>query len=410
MKNESINYHTLSNGIRLVHRHSSSAVSYLGLIVGCGTRDEQAQINGAAHFVEHCVFKGTEKRTAKQLLSRIEEIGGDINAYTTKEETVFYSTVPSRYVERAIDVIADMVLHPSFPEEEIDKERGVVLDEMESYEDIPTELIYDDFDKMLFAGHPLQLPIVGTKKTVKGLKASSLRQFMQDNYVHEQMVIFALTSLSFNRMIEYAERYFSGSTYNRQRIVERAKAQIVIPQNKVIRRRTHMDHILIGNSAYTIYDKRIPALHLLNNILGGESFNARLNYTLREQKGLVYSVGSLYVPLSDTGYWNIYFSSEKDNTQQCIDLIYKELKRISTTPLSQSEIQRAVRQLKGQMMINAENMENTAISMGKSILHLGRASSWQEKVSRIEKLTSEEVFVAAQEIYGGDNFFFLKYE
>ena len=401
MKSKNTYYHTLGNGIRIVHCQTSSKVSWLGLMVGAGTRDEQAEMNGMAHYIEHTVFKGTENRTAKQIIDRIEDIGGEINAYTTKEETTFYAAVPQQYYGRALELLSDLVFHPSFPEEEVKKELSVILDEIESYEDSPSELIYEDFESLVFAGHPLEMPILGKRKSLRHISTEKAQIFMRENYNTDQMVLFSLSALPFQKVIRFAEQYLSDTPYSvRQK--NRTTPPLFQPKNASFHRHTHQTHVMLGGRAYPIGHERQPALYLLNNILGGGSMNSRLNMSLREQRGLVYNIESLYTPISDTGYWCVYFASEPQYSEQCEELVRKELKRLSDEPLSDRAFRKAHRQLHGQMAIAAENQENSALRIAKLMLYRNEAPTWETTFKTIASLTPKILMETAREIYQQD--------
>ena len=410
MKKQTIFYHTLPNGIRIVHCQTASSVAWLGLMVGCGTRDEDPMLNGMAHYIEHTVFKGTQTRTAKQIINHIEDIGGEINAYTTKEETTFYAAVPNRYFSRALSLIADMVFNPSFPKQETDKELGVILDEIESYEDSPSELIYEDFESLLFDGNTLAMPILGTKKCLRKINKEKTIRFMQNNYCTSQMVMFSLSALPMSKVIAYAEQYLSNAPYNLNSTHVRATPDILQPRQASFRRHTHQTHVMMGARAYPIGHQQQLALYLLNNILGGGSMNSRLNMSLREQRGLVYTIESNYSPLSDCGYWSVYFASEPQNAEQCEQLVRQELKKMAQTPISEYSLKKALRQLHGQMAISAQNSENYALRMAKLMLYLNQAPHWQETFSQIQQLTPQILSQTAQEIFGNNDIFVLKYE
>ena len=409
MKKENIEYYRLSNGIKIVHRRTQSPVSWLGLMVNAGTRDEDKRLSGMAHYIEHTVFKGTESRTAKQIINRIEDIGGEINAYTTKEETTFYAAAPTRYYGRTTELIADMVFRPSFPKKETDMELGVIMDEIESYEDSPSELIYDDFEALVFGGHPLEMPILGTKKTLRHISREDTLRFMQENYYTEGMVFFSMSSLPMSKVVAIAEQYLTDSRYDRVRAHERRAPEMTHAEDAYYHRHTHQTHVMLGGKAYRLGHERQLALYMLNNILGGGSMNSRLNMALREQRGLVYTIESTYTPLSDTGYWCIYYACEPQNAEQCEQLVRDELKRMTDTRLSQYALQKALRQLKGQLTISSENQENYALRMAKLMLHTGAAPDWKEMFSQIESLTPEILLDTAQEVFDSKNICTLRY-
>lgn len=422
MTENTTSYHVFPSGLRLVHRLTPSPVTYLGVMVGAGTRHERLEENGMAHYIEHCVFKGTTSRTSRQIINRIETIGGEINAYTTKEETSFYAAVPAEYFARALELLSDMVLHPTFPKEETAKERCVIYDEIESYNDSPSELIYDDFESLVFDGSSLAQPILGTKRTLRYFTAEKAHAFMKRCYRPERMVIFAETSVPFARFLREAEKMEQQlrlSVASRLETSAAPLAEPVLPDassallpathNLQLKKRTHQSHVMLGGKAYPIGHPRQLCAYLLNNILGGGSMNSLLNMSLREQKGLVYTVDSIYTPLSDTGYWSVYFASEPEHKDQCIALVKQTLQRLAQKPLSDAAFRRALRQLRGQLAIAAENRENAALSMAKLVLYRGVAPSWQDTLAAIEKFTPADLQQVAAELFREDNQYSLQY-
>lgn len=409
MKSEPTYYHTLPNGLRIVHRQLDSPVAYLGLMTGAGTRDEHPEENGIAHYIEHCVFKGTHKRTARGIITCVEGVGGEINAYTTKEETAFYAAVPLSYTARTVSLLADMFCNPAFLPKETDKELQVILDEIESYNDSPSELIYDDFENLLFSGHPLQMPVLGTKKTLRRINADTARRFMKETYRPDHTVFFSLSALPFRRVVALAERYLSDLPYTNTCLRPRTAPDATPPATRDFRRHTHQTHIMLGGRACPLGDERQPAMFLLNNILGGGSLNSRLNLALREQRGLVYTVESAYTPLSDTGLWTAYFASEPRHAKCCIELVQRELRRLCEQPLSDSALHRALRQLEGQMAVAAENRENTALTMARLTLHCGVAPAWRDTFARLSRLTPADLQAVARDFFAPDSLFTLRY-
>lgn len=409
-------YYTFPSGLRLVHRLCASPVTYLGIMVGAGTRHELPEENGMAHFIEHCVFKGTQTRTARQIINRIESIGGEINAYTTKEETSFYAAVPAAYAARALDLLGDMVFHPTFPKAETDKERGVIYDEIESYNDSPSELIYDDFESLVFKGSSLAMPILGTKRTLRYFTAEKAHAFMRRNYRPERMVVFAETSVPFERFLRYVEplEQLAQLAAHEQGAASEQLSNSSQPSHDeshtlLMHKRTHQTHVMLGGHAYPVGHPNQLCAYLLNHILGGGSMNSLLNMSLREQKGLVYTVESIYTPLSDTGYWSVYFASEPENKEECLRLVKKTLNQLREKPLSDTAHRRALRQLRGQMAIAAENRENSALSMAKLMLYRGYAPSWQDSLAIIEKYGPEDLRRVADDFFREENCYCLQY-
>ena len=409
-KDKKITIYTLSNGIRLVHRRTLSQIAYTGVMVGAGTRDEYQAENGMAHFIEHTLFKGTEKRSARQLIDRIENVGGELNAYTTKEETAFYAATLPNYVGRTMELLSDMLFHPAFPKAEVDKERQVIYDEIESYNDSPSELIYDDFENLIFDGYSIARPVLGTRRTLRYFTADKARLFMRETYTPDRMVVFVLADLPFSKVQAYAERFFGGvsTPYN---IIARTREvpAMYTPKTADFHRHTHQTHVMLGGRAYPIGHNKQLALYLLNNILGGGSISSRLNMSLREQRGLVYTVESQYTPLSDTGYWSVYFATDPENREECIRLVYEEFHRFRETELTPSALHRALCQIRGQMAVSADNSENAALAMAKQVLHTGNAFTWQDSLDMMRTFTPAFLRETANEVFAPESISLLQY-
>lgn len=416
-------YHILANGIKIVHRWTPSPVAYVGVMVGAGTRDEKPEENGMAHYIEHCVFKGTAHHSARQIIHAIEGVGGEINAYTTKEETTFYAAILAEHVQLTLHLIAEMILEPSFKKEETEKERMVILDEIESYNDTPSELIYDDFENLVFAGSSLAQPILGTRKTLRHLssKPEYAKRWMAEHYRPERMVVFCQGNVKPERLFKLAEKEFGGMsgtprmgstpdltpTFLQQ---ESYMSPITIERERAYKKHTHQVHAMLGGRAYPIGHTNQLAMFLMNNILGGGSLNSRLNLSLREAKGLVYTVESTYTPLSDTGYWCIYWACDPHDFAQSKGLVRQELDKLMTQPLSEAALRRSLEQLRGQLAISAQNQEHTALAMAKSMLYRGCAPEWQETMKRIEQTTTRQLQDVAQELLNPSSAYILTYE
>lgn len=411
MMNETT-YHTLKNGVQIVHRMVDSPVVYIGIMVGAGTRHERAEENGIAHYIEHCVFKGTEHYSARQIINHIEGIGGEINAYTTKEETTFYAATLRGHWRTTLHLLADMVLHPTFPKRETEKELTVIYDEIESYNDSPSELIYDDFENLVFRGHPLAMPILGTKSTLRRIARSSATPlaWMQVHYRPERMVLFVLGNVPTAQIIRYAEKELGEMQTTGILDASSVEPAVSVPTDITYRRHTHQTHLMTGGRAYRIGHPQQLAMYLLNNILGGGSLSSRLNLSLREQRGLVYTIESQYTPLSDTGYWSIYLACEPPHKEECMELCMRELRQLRETRLSSAQLQRALRQLRGQMAISAENQENNALAMAKQMLYHHYAPMWQETFRHIESIPSAALQDVANEVYEQGKIYVLQYD
>ena len=408
-------YHNLPNGVQIVHRKTQSPVVYVGLMIGAGTRHEQANENGMAHYIEHCVFKGTEHYNARQIINHIEGIGGEINAYTTKEETTFYAATLSNHFRTTLHLLADMVLRPTFNKKETDKEVTVILDEIESYNDSPSELIYDDFENMVFEGSSLAMPILGTRKTLKRISKSPdyPLQWMAQHYRPERIVLFVQGNVSTKQVISSAEREL-GEVPHISSLTSHSSlsSQSSMPSanTRTYKRHTHQTHVMLGSHAYPIGHPKQLTMYLLNNILGGGSMSSRLYLSLREKHGLVYNIDSQAVPLSDTGYWNIYLACEPQHKEQCLELCHKELKQLRDTRLTAAQLQRALRQLEGQMAISAENQENNALAMAKQMLYHHHAPAWQETFAKVKEITAEQLQDVANEVFAPEKIYTLLYD
>ena len=415
-------YHNLPNGVQIVHRLTSSPVVYVGIMIGAGTRHEQPEENGMAHYIEHCLFKGTEHYTARQIINHIEGIGGEINAYTTKEETTFYAATLSNHFRTTLHLLADMVLRPTFNKKETDKEVTVILDEIESYNDSPSELIYDDFENMIFEGSSLAMPILGTKKTLRRISKSPNYplQWMAQHYRPERMVLFVLGNVSTQQVISAATRELlsnsqypianSEASHSQSPITHSEASYSPSGASRTYRRHTHQTHVMLGSHAYPIGHPKQLTMFLLNNILGGGSMSSRLYLSLREKYGLVYNIDSQAVPLSDTGYWNIYFACEPQHKEQCLELCHKELRNLRETTLTSAQLQRALRQLEGQMAISAENQENNALAMAKQMLYHHHAPQWQETFAKVQQITPSQLQEVANEVFAQEKIYTLLYD
>lgn len=400
--------YTLPNGLTLIHKPDKRAVAYCGLVINAGSRDELEDEYGMAHFVEHMLFKGTQKRRSAHIITRLENVGGDLNAFTSKEETVVYATVLTEYIERAIELIADISLHSTFPQKEIDKEVEVILDEIDSYNDSPSELIYDDFEDLLFENHALGHLILGVPELLKKYTTADFNRFISRLYRPEQMVFFLSGDVPFKTLIRWAEKYF---IYNCgfTEAVPRINPVQYTPATKVIGKNTHQVHVVIGNRAYDMHDKDRMAMYFLNNILGGPGMSSLLNLSLREKYGLVYNVESTYQAFSDSGEWCVYFACDTDSAKKCESLVYKELEKLRENKLSDSALKKYKLQLYGQLAISSENKENMALSMGKSYLRYGKVDSIEEIRNKIDQINASDLQRVANEIFVPEQLTVLKY-
>ena len=400
--------HTLSNGLKIIHKQDDTAVVHCGMIINAGSRDENEHEQGMAHFIEHMLFKGTAKRRSGHIINRLENVGGELNAFTSKEETVVFATVLNEYFERALELIADIVLNSTFPQKEIDKEVVIILDEIQSYKDNPSELIYDDFEEMLFENHPLGHNILGKNELLKNYKTQDAKNFIEKYYKVENMVFFVLGDLNFKQLIRLAEKYLN--IENQIEITtSRFEPKEYNPSRIEIEKNTHQVHLMLGNKAYNLYDPKRMGLYLLNNILGGQGMNSLLNLSLREKNGLVYNVESSFQPFTDTGMWSVYFGCDKKNANRCEQLVYAELQKLRERPLSANALKKYKLQLVGQLAIANEQKESLALSFGKSYMRYGKVDDLETIRKRIESISAAELQEIANEIFDPTKLSVLKY-
>ena len=421
------NTYTLDNGLRIIHLPSDSKVVYCGYQINAGTRDEEPGEEGLAHFCEHVTFKGTERRKAWHILNCLESVGGDLNAYTNKEGTVYYSAILKEHIDRAVDLLSDIVFHSVYPQAEIDKEVEVICDEIESYNDSPAELIYDEFENILFKGSSLGHNILGTAEQVRSFTTEDALRFTRKLYRPDNAIFFAYGDIDFKKLVRLLKKSFLSeerrvkSRESEERRVKseefnspEAQAQFNIQhstfntqhsfegQTIVMEKNTHQAHVMIGTRAYDVNDNRRMPLYLLNNILGGPGMNAKLNLALREHNGLVYTVESTMVAYGDTGTWSIYFGCDEHDIKRCLRLVRKELDRMMEKPLSDSQLKAAKKQIKGQIGVACDNRENFALDFGKSFLHYG----WEKNVDclyeQVEAITSQQIQDVARELFDKD--------
>ncbi|RPH33007.1 MAG: insulinase family protein [Bacteroidales bacterium] len=389
--------HTLQNGIRVIHKRTDSPVAHCSIMINAGTRDELEHEHGIAHFIEHVVFKGTKKRKAYHIMSRLEDVGGELNAYTTKEETVIHATFLKDDFDRAVELIADITFRSTFPDKEIKKEKEVVLDEINSYKDNPSELIFDDFEELIYNGHPFGLNILGTKKDIKRFTRADIQSFIERNYNTDQIVFCSIGNISFNRVQKLAERHLGWVAPNKRKI-QRDGFRNYTPHTKIVKKSTFQTHCVIGNIAYDLQEPKRIGMHLLNNILGGPGLNSRLNLALREKHGYAYNIESMYNPYSDTGLFCIYFGTDKGNLDKSMALINKELDRIMAKKLGVLQLFKAKRQLMGQLAIASDSNESLMLSVAKSFMVYNTADSLEVIYAQIENLTSANLLDIANDI------------
>ncbi|GHT69881.1 peptidase M16 [Bacteroidia bacterium] len=399
----------LPNGLRIVYLPSNSSVSYCGFAINAGTRDETPNQHGLAHFVEHTLFKGTKKRKAWHILNRMENVGGELDAYTSKEETLLYTVCLSEDVERAVDLLADLVFNSQFFEPELEKEKEVILDEINSYLDTPSELIFDEFENLFFDGNELGHNILGDAKSLETFTQNTCRLFTQQFYSPDNMVFFFYGNTPFKKILRLANKYILTEKQSITNIYR--KPPLFNPAGQVkIDKDLHQTHVVIGGKTYPVFDERRIGLCLLNNILGGPGMNSRLNVSLREKQGLVYSVESGLTGYTDTGLFTIYFGCDRESENKCLSLVRKELKRLRDHKLSDSQFTAAVKQWKGQLGIMSEQRENLALGLGKSFLRFNKYDDLPEVYRKIDALTPNQLLEIANEIYDENQLFTLIYQ
>lgn len=391
-----INTYTLGNGLRVVHARVPGSVTYCGIAIAAGTRDENTDEQGMAHFVEHTIFKGTKKRKAWHILNRMENVGGDLNAYTNKEETVIYAAFMNEHIERAIELLCDIVFNSTFPQKELDKEIEVILDEIDSYEDSPAELIYDDFEELIFKGHPLGKNILGTPEKLKNYKTDDALRFVSRLYKPNNMVLFVRGDVDFKKIKRLAEKYASHVPAG-----DVIRHGLEVPEYRPTTFRTqkniHQTHIMVGTRGYNGYEDKRITLYLINNILGGPGMNSRLNVELREKRGLVYNVEASITSYTDTGVFCIYTATSPADTGKCHELILKELKKMRDSRMSSMMLAAAKKQITGQIVVAADNNESCALDMGKVMLHYNGYDNKAELFRKIEEITPGMIMDVANE-------------
>ncbi len=401
--------HLLDNGLRIVHLPSDSPVAYCGFAVNVGARDELVTEFGMAHFVEHLLFKGTNKRNSWHILNRMETVGGELNAYTSKEETFVYSMFLESHFERATELLCDLVFSSRFPATEIEKEVDVILDEINSYKDNPSELIYDEFENRLFAGHELGHNILGTEESLTGFTTDNGLSFVSRFYSPSNMVFFSMGRTNFQRIVKWVNKY-AGHVPDFTCSCKRVCPSLVSGSQFLENHDTHQSHVIIGARGYDLHHDKRLALYLLNNILGGPGMNSRLNLILRERHGYVYSVESTLTSYTDTGLIAIYFGSDPKNRDKCISLIQKEIVKLRNNALTSQQFAAAKKQLVGQIGVSVDNRESLFLALGKSYLHYNRFESLDDVYRRLDSLSVGILWDVANEIFDESQIFSLIFE
>ena len=399
------NTHTLPNGLRIIHLPSTSRVVYCGYQIAAGTRNELDGEEGMAHFCEHMTFKGTEKRNAIQIINALEGLGGELNAFTNKEDTTFYAAISKEHFSQAVNILTDIVFHSLYQQHEIDKEVEVICDEIESYNDSPAELIYDEFENLLFKSHPLGHNILGKAEQLRTYTTEDALRFVHRYYRPENTIFFAYGDVDFGKLVKSLELKVDCLEKKPPTVdISSINYKLSTINSQLITKElgTHQSHVMLGTRAYDVHHPlRIP-LYLLNNILGGPGMNARLNLSLRERNGLVYTVESTMVNYSDTGMWCIYFGCDPKDVRKCLRLVRRELDKVMQRPLSATQLRNAKRQLKGQIAIACDNHEQFALDFGKSFLHYGWEKDITHLYESIDKVTAEDIQKVANELFTTD--------
>lgn len=391
------NVHTLPNGIRLLHVPSASAISHACIIVNTGSRDEPENKAGLAHFIEHLIFKRTEKRSTNQILNRLESVGADLNAYTTKEYTCVHASFLNPYLDRTLDLFNDILFHSTFPEEEMDKEKSVILDEISSYLDQPEEAINDDFEDMLFAGHALGNNILGTTESVQHFTREDVINFIKANYRTNEIVVAVLGNYTLNSVVNKGSKHFADVEENNPN-KERVKPGIIAQNNTTIYKPIMQAHCILGRQAYSTHQLQKVPLMLLNNYFGGNGMSSVLNLQIREKHGIAYTIESNFSPLSDTGIFSIYFGTDKEKQAKALSLIFKEIKKLREHPLNELQLQKAKNKFIGQIALGEENRIGLIISMAKSLIDHNKIDSLETVFEKINAVTTKQMAEVTDEI------------
>jgi predicted Zn-dependent peptidase len=398
------------NGLSLIFLPSPTHVVYCGYTIGVGTRDENPDERGMAHFIEHLSFKGTEKRKSWHILNRMELVGGDLNAFTTKEETVYYTSCLDRDFERAVELLTDIVFHSTFPQQEIDKEVDVILDEIESYEDSPSDLIFDEFEELIYKGDALGNKILGDPKQLKSFKTADAIRFAERYYNPENATFFVYGNYKWEKVVAIVDKYASKKVSRSNSKLVHKPLPLYLPSKVEIEKDTHQAHVLMGTRGLGAQDPDRLGLYLINNIIGGPGMNSRLNVSLREHSGLVYNVESDVVSYTDTGFFGIYFGCDPKNIDRCCNLCIKELKKLSEMPLKENSLKAAKKQLIGQLGVSTDSFESVALGLGKSFLHYGKYETRERLNEKIEALQADKLQEIANRIFNIDNLTTLIYK
>jgi predicted Zn-dependent peptidase len=390
--------YTLSNGIRIMYKHAPSTITHCCILINAGSRDEREHQEGLAHFIEHLLFKETERRSTNQILNRLEVVGADLNAYTTKEYTCIHASLLNPYLERTIDLFEDIVFHSTFPEEEVEKERGVILDEIASYLDQPEEAIQDDFEELLFKDHPIGKNILGTNETVGALNRDDMRQFMAANYNTNEIIFAVIGDHDFKKVVKLADKYFGGIAPNHSKKIRITPNHNTNGQH-IIHKPISQTHCVIGNQAYSSSHHHKSGLLLLNNLLGGMGMSNRLNLEIREKYGIAYTIESNYTPLTDTGIFSIYFGTDTEKADKATRLVHKELKKLRDQKLGTLQLHQAKQKFIGQIALAEENRMSLIISMAKSLIDFDYVDTLPQIFEKLNSVTAEQLLEISNEIF-----------
>jgi predicted Zn-dependent peptidase len=401
--------YTLPNGIRIIFKHAASTITHCCFIVNAGSRDEGKHKEGLAHFIEHLLFKETERRNTNQILNRLELVGADLNAYTTKEYTCIHASLLNQHLERTVDLFEDILFHSTFPEEEQEKERGVILDEISSYLDQPEEAIQDDFEALLFKGHPIGENILGTPETVAKLNTTDIKEFIAANNNTDEIIFAVFGDYDFKKVVKLSEKYFGAVAANRTE-KHRVTPALNKGANYVFHKPISQTHCIIGNQAYSSSHQHKNGLLLLNNLLGGMGMSSRLNLEIREKHGIAYTIESNYTSLTDTGIFSIYFGTDSEKAEKASKLIHKELKKLRDNKLGTLQLHQAKEKFIGQIALAEENRMSLIISMAKSLLDFNYIDSLQQVFDKINAVTAEQLLEISNEIFDNDRMITLLFE
>jgi predicted Zn-dependent peptidase len=404
-------FHTfsLSNGLRVIFKRTNRPVSHCGIVINAGSRDEEAGQEGLAHYIEHCIFKGTKKRKTYHILSRLDNVGGEINAYTGKEDTWIYGSFLNEYLDRSLELISDIVLNSTFPQKEIEKEKDVIIDEISSYKDSPGEQIFDDFEELIFENHPLGNPVLGSEESVAKLSRDHILDFIEKNYSSETMVLSVLGDYTLAKVKKLAEKYFESVKRSNTKKEKREEFKIYKPSDIEIEMDTHQVHYIAGGIGYSSADERRTPLHLMNNYLGGPAMNSLLNLEVREKHGIAYNIESSYQPYSDTGVFEIYLGTDKKMFEKSKKIVDKQLKKLRENKLGVNQLQTAKNQVLGQIALAQESGVGTMMGLGTSYLFYDRVDTLSEVFARINKVTAEDVLAVANEVLDTSTFSSITY-